>query len=187
MKALLKIVGFLKKYPDRPLTYKKSEKPKTGKVSLGGISDSSYADEIPSRRSSYGYFVHVNGSPVAWKARVTPSVATSVAEAEYVALSECLKEILHIQGLLEDIGYTVEKPIILKTDSQAAKGIADYQQISGRSKHITIRYHFLREKVDAKEVEVKHIPTATNIADMFTKNLGPNKFWHLLNMTQAGM
>jgi hypothetical protein len=126
--------------------------------------------------------VHINGSPVAWKARVTPAVATSVAEAEYVALSECLKEILHIQGLLEDIGYTVNKPIILKTDSEAAKGIADYQQISGRSKHIAVRYHFLREKVDAKEVEVLNIPTAANTADMFTKNLGPNIFWKLLGL-----
>jgi hypothetical protein len=67
------------------------------------------------------------------------------------------------------------------------KGIADYQQISGRSKHIAIQYHFLREKVDDKEVEVKHIPTNMNTADMFTKNLGPNKFWHLLNITQTGM
>jgi hypothetical protein len=92
--------------------------PKTGKVSLGGVSDSSYTDEAETRRSSYGYFVHVNGSPVAWKAQVTPSVATSVAKVEYVALLECLKEILHIQGLLEDIGYTVEKLIILKTDLQ---------------------------------------------------------------------
>jgi hypothetical protein len=182
VKALLRIVGFLKKHPDRPLTYKKNTDGCQDSILLDGIADSSHADDTETRRSSYGYFARINGSPVAWKSRTTPTVATSVAEAEYVALSECLKELLHLKGLLEELGYKVMTPYILRTDSLAAKGIAEYARVTNRSKHIDIRYHFLRERVAAKEVEVEHVPTERNIADIFTKNLGPSTLWKLLDL-----
>jgi hypothetical protein len=94
-----------------------------------------------------------------------------VAEAEYVALSECLKELLHIKNLLEELGYKVRTPYLLRTDSTAAKGIAEYAKVTNRSKHIDIRYHFLRERVAANEVVIEHVPTERNTADLFTKNL----------------
>jgi hypothetical protein len=182
VKALLRIVGFLKKYPDRPLIYRKNTDGLHDPILLDGIADSSHADDTETRRSSYGYFARINGCPVAWKSRTTPTVATSVAEAEYVALSECLKELLHLKGLLEELGYQVKTPYILRTDSLAAKGIAEYARVTNRSKHIDIRYHFLRERVAAKEVEVEHVPTEKNIADIFTKNLGPSTLWKLLDL-----
>jgi hypothetical protein len=76
----------------------------------------------------------------------------------------------------------VTTPYILRTDSLAAKGIAEYARVTNRSKHIDIRYHFLRERVAAKEVEVEHVPTERNIADIFTKNLGPSTLWKLLDL-----
>ena len=167
-------MGYLAKYPNRPLTYRKSPEGIQGPLKINGTADASHADNIPDRRSSFGYITHLNDGPVAWKSRLTPMVATSVAEAEYVALSECLKELLHLEMLVTELGYKVAGPLMLYTDSEGAKAIVEYTRITGRSKHIDIRYHFIQERVAAKEVQVVHIPGRTNFADLFTKNIGPN-------------
>jgi hypothetical protein len=111
--ALLRIVGYLKKFPNMPLTYNKSATGITGPLEIVGTADASHADNLKDRRSSFGYITTLNNGPVAWKSRLTPMVATSVAEAEYVALSEVLKELLHLRMVVTELGYAVAGPITI--------------------------------------------------------------------------
>jgi hypothetical protein len=122
---------------------------------------------------TYGYIATIKGQLIAWTSRVTPTVAHSTAEAEYVAIAELLKELLHLRSLLQSLGINVETAVTISTDSRGAKGIAEYQQISKRSKHIELRYHAVREKVRDQELKVLKVLTSENIADIFTKGLGP--------------
>jgi hypothetical protein len=172
VEALLKIVGYLRKFPNLHLVFKKQHLTNpTLKVS--GYDDSSFADQ-PGQKSSYGYAVMINGNFISWKSRTTSSVATSSTHAEYVALAELLKEELHVMYLLEDMGFSIEKPMVIFTDSNGAMGVAKFQRVNNRTKHIDVRYHFARENVLSKTVDLKRVATADNVADIFTKNLaGP--------------
>ena len=169
VEALLKIVGYLKKFPDIALQYKKTYL-RNPTLKISGPADSSFADQ-PERRSSYGYAVAINGNYVSWKSRTTPMVATSVTQAEYVALAECIKEEMHIRYLLEDMEFDVELPMVVCTDSTGAIGVAKYQRVNNRTKHIDVRYHFAREQVFNGALRVEKVATEFNVADMFTKNL----------------
>jgi histone deacetylase 1/2 len=178
IKALEHIVGYLKKFPYRPLTYKKDYT--TNPIcKLSAFADSSFADQ-DGRRSSYGFIVRMNGKVLTWKGRTTPEVATSSSGAEYVAISDTLKEMLHSKYVLEDLGFQVEIPMLMCSDSQGAIGIAKFPKIHNRSKHIDIRYHFTREKIDDGTLRLQYVPTNENEADIFTKNLPATKMNYFL-------
>jgi len=179
--ALLKIVGYLKRFPYIPLCYRKNRNPSSDLIiQLTGVADSSFADQ-PLRLSSYGFLVRLNGMTVAWKGRSTPTVATSSAAAEYVAIAECLKELLHTMQVLEGLELTVEIPMIILTDSTGAIGIANFRKVHDRSKHIDVRYHFTRERITDGTLRLKKVPTDENAADIFTKPLGATKMSKFLN------
>ena len=171
--ALMKIVGYLKKFPYVPLVYKKDHC-MCPRIEIEGVADSSFADQ-PFRLSSYGFLVRLNGKTIAWKGRTTPKVATSSSAAEYVAIAECLKELLHTRNVLEGLGLTVEKPMVLLSDSTGAIGIAKFQKIHDRSKHIDIRYHFTREFIKDGTLRLAKVSTEENSADIFTKPLSAVK------------
>jgi len=182
--ALLRIVGYLKKFPDRPLVFKKDYE--TNPVlSLLGVCDSSFADQ-PERTSSYGYLVWLNNKIVAWKGRTTPKVATSSAAAEYVAIAELLKELLHVQYVLEGLDLIVEMPLVILSDSNGAIGIAKFKKIHDRSKHIDVRYHFTRERIQDGTLRLTRVSTEENEADIFTKNLSATTMNRFLSSLLCG-
>ena len=77
------------------------------------------------------------------------------------------------RNLLQDFGYVANSPIIIHTDSQSAMMLVDDKKFSNRSKHIDIRYHYIRELVKNGIIQLRYCPTETNIADLMTKPLGP--------------
>jgi len=115
------------------------------------------------------------------KLRTTPQVATSVTEAEYVALAECIKELMHIQFMLEEMEFDVEIPMLLLTDSMGAIRMAKYKRVNNRTKHIDVRYHFAREQVRSGALRLVKVTTEDNVADMFTKYLGKIQLDRLLS------
>ena len=188
VQALLRIVGYLRKFPKVILRYEKKYVSLMDLIiKLGGYCDSSHADEKVTFRSTYGFNVQLNGMDVVWKSRTTPAVATSTTEAEYVALAELLKELMHIMYLLEEMEFIVEKPMIILSDSNGAIGVAKFQRINNRTKHINVRYHFVREKAQDGTIDVRRVPTSENVADMFTKNLGKIILDRLLARTSLRM
>ena len=143
-----------------------------------GYSDSDYAGDVDSRRSMTGYVFTLSGSVVSWKATLQAAVTLSTTEAEYMALTEAAKEGIWLQGLVGDLGLHQDQAVVF-CDSQSAICLAKDQVHHERTKHIDVRYHFLR---DEKRIEVKKVGTADNPADMFTKSVPQSKFQHCLDL-----
>ena len=106
-------------------------------------------------------------------------VTMSSTEAEYVAYGEAIKEALWLMYLSGELGFP-QKHVTVNVDNQSAIKLAEHSMIRPRTKHIRMRYHWIREKVQNGEVKLVYVPTGENIADAMTKNLGRTKIQQLL-------
>ena len=122
---------------------------------------------------------------MSWKSRKQDSVALSTAEAEYIALSSAAQETVWIRRLVTELGMEPEGPTTLMEDNQSAIAMAKNPQFHGRAKHIDIRHHFIREKVNGKEIQLVYCPTGDMVADMLTKGLNQHQLRNL--MGRAGV
>jgi hypothetical protein len=153
-----------------------------GESFVAGYSDSDYAADLDTRRSLTGYVFTVGSALVSWKATLQSSVALSTTEAEYMALTEAAKEGIWLKGLLDDMGFRQDQAVIF-CDSLSAICLAKDQVHHERTKHIDVRYHFLRSE---KRVKVKKVKTDDNPADALTKPVTLNKFRHCLDILNIG-
>lgn len=176
--AAMHTLGYLKKYPNLGLFFKANLSYKPGdKFTMSIYVDSSFADDCVNRRSTYGYIIYVNGNFMTCKSKLTPKVAHSSTEAEYVAMSEGGKAAEGLINLIEELGFEVKKPVPLYVDNAGAREWAANPMVTNRSKHIDLRYHYIRELIARGLIEPKKIPTGDNDSDIMTKNLGRCIFW----------
>ena len=113
---------------------------------------------------------------VSWLSKKQSVVALSTSEAEYVALSSATQEAYWIRRLIEDLTKKVPKPTVIKDDNQGAIALSKNPIGHARTKHIDIRYHYIREAVQAKTIEVQCCQTKEMIADLLTKPLAGEQF-----------
>jgi len=106
------------------------------------------------------------------------TVATATLEAEYIAMSEVVREILWYLRLLNDLRFH-QQQVVVMVDSQGAIDFAKNAQFSQRTKHIDIKYHFIRDHIEKGTIKLQYISTKENIADIFTKPLGKSQFLNL--------
>ena len=117
------------------------------------------------------------GEAVTWFSRTQRYVTLSTTESEYVALGDCIKETLFVRGVLEFlVPYTTFRPVRVYEDNQGAIHLADNPMSSARTKHIDIRHHFARSLVSEGEIEVIHVASEEQHADVMTKALGEEEF-----------
>ena len=110
------------------------------------------------------------GPSVSWKSRKQPTVALSTCEAEYMALTDAVQEAKFLKQLCVDLGIVqVSFSVILNVDNQGAINLARNPMYHKRSKHIDVKYHFIRSEVSRGTVKLVYIPTNENVADIFTK------------------
>ena len=143
---------------------------------LEALSDSDFANDKETRKSVYGYVIYFCGVPVAWKSKSMRSVVLSTTEAEYVALSEVLKEIKFLYQLLSSMGIRVPLPIKVKVDNIGAIWLANNSGVSERTKHVDCRAHFVKSFVVDKIVEIVFVRSENNESDMMTKNQQNQQF-----------
>ena len=124
----------------------------------------------------------IGGGAVSWRSKKQTSVTLSTAEVEYVALASAAQEALWLKHLLVDLITEPLGPMLIYEDNQSAIAMTKSPQFQGRSKHISINYHFIQDVVMNGTVEVKYCPTQEMIADMLTKGLPKNLFIKLRNM-----
>jgi hypothetical protein len=114
---------------------------------------------------------------VIWNSKKQSIVATSSTEAEYIAASETVKDMLYVHNLLTEI-TPVSTPMCLFVDNSGSICISEKNLNNQRTKHIDVRYHHIRDWVQSKVVQIEKIGTLDNTADIFTKPLGVQLFQH---------
>ena len=171
--SVKRVFRYLKGTRDYKLVFKPTIQP------LIGYSDSDWAGDHSDRRSTSGYLFTFGSAPISWKSRKQPTVALSSCEAEYMALTEATKEALFLQSLCTSIGMTQGETLI-RCDNQGAIALTrESPKQHQRTKHIDVRYHFLRSET---RVCFDYVPTKDNLADIFTKPLHKVKHMDAVTM-----
>lgn len=135
------------------------------------------------RRSYSGLVVTLSGSPISWESKKQNCVTLSSCEAEYVAAVQAAKEVWFLSQVVEELGMGARygsKGFKIHCDDRGPICMASNTGYSPRSKHIDIRFHYLRELVSKSIIDIHYIPTAENLADIFTKGLGDIKHNYFL-------
>ncbi len=135
------------------------------------FSDSDYTGDAEMRISVTRFCVFLMGIPISWKSRAQRSVMLLSSEAKFVALLEAAKEIKFIVQVMLLIGIKVEMPIVVHVDNMGAIFMAENVSTSGRTKHVNIHYHYVRELIEDGFIHIVFVCTKLNKADMFTKNV----------------
>ena len=131
--------------------------------------------------SGFYFSPNPEGFPICWKTSKQSTVALSSCEAEYMALALCVQESMFLFMLLKSF-FIEHNYVNLYVDNQSAIFLAKNPIIKTRSKHIDIKYHFLREKIKSGIINLNYISTAENVADLMTKPCTKNKLYHFLLM-----
>ncbi|KAH9769620.1 hypothetical protein KPL71_012083 [Citrus sinensis] len=148
---------------------------------VSGFVDSDFAADIDKRRSITRYVFILNGGAVSWKASLQSVVALSTTEAEYIALTEAVKEAKWLSGLVYEFGLKQDS-VCIGCDSSSAIQLNKNPKYHERTKHIDVRLHFIRDEIANGVVNVVKVPTLTNPADVLTKAVPAVKFRNSLNL-----
>ena len=161
------ILKYLKTTMDLSLKY-------SGKVnSLVGFSDSDWAGDLITRRSTSGYIFYFGNSPIIWQSKLQPIVALSSTEAEYMALTNATQEALWIRSLLKEFGFSMNMPTTVWCDNKGAIDLTYNPIHHKRTKHIDLRYHFIRQIVQEGHVVIDTIDSSEMLADLLAKIVTP--------------
>ena len=170
-----RVLRYLKGTADQALTFTKSDH-----LALSGYTDADWANSADDRKSISGYCFTLNpkrGGLISWRSKKQPIVALSSCEAEYIALCYATKEGIFLRQVLRDIGVTssgIEK-FTIHGDNQGTLALVKSHVKRERSKHIDIKYHFVRHHFDQGSLALMYVSSSDNFADMFTKAVGNRK------------
>lgn len=154
-----------------------------GEGSLQAYTDSDFAGDIDSGRSTSGYAFLMSNAAVAWSSKKQPIVTLSSTEAEYVAASFCATQCLWMKRILSNFNQAEEEECVtILCDNSSSIKLSKNPVLHGRTKHIQVRFHFLRELVKEEEVNLVHCGTQDQIADIMTKPLKLETFIKLRKM-----
>ena len=143
--------------------------------------DADWAGDSDSCRSTTGYVTFYNHGPITWNSRLQPTIAKSSTEAEYIGLSTACDEVVWLRQLLLDLDQLPNEPTIIFEDNQSAIDLSYNPIHHKRTKHINVRFHSIREKIQEGVIQVKHISTDLQLADLLTKPLSKIRFNKLMN------
>jgi hypothetical protein len=135
-----------------------------------GFVDSDGSGDLDGLKSTGGYVFEVNGGPVLWGSKKQSCVATSTVQAEFIASSTAVKEATWLRGLMSELDIPVWK-VRLHCDSTGCIANLKNPVNSKYTKHLAIAFHHAREDVIHGNIDLKYIPSAENVADIFTKAL----------------
>jgi len=171
--TVTRIFRYLRKTVDYVLVFKGPL------IALTGYSDSDWAGDHDTRKSTSGYVFNVGSAVISWSSKLQSTVALSSCEAEYIGQTNATKEAIWLRRLLNEIQLEAAneaQATIIYCDNQGAIALAKNPQFHARTKHIDIQHHFVRDKVSEGAVELQYIETENQVADGLTKPLDKIKF-----------
>jgi hypothetical protein len=134
--------------------------------------DADWAGDVDDRKSTSGCLILLNGCGVVWLSKKQSTVALSTAEAEYMAMSAAVQEVIWVKQLMKEMGCRVKEPMNLFCDNQAAVSLSSHTSVPHtRTKHIDIRHHYVRAAVQSRLIRVEWVRSEQQLADVFTKGL----------------
>jgi len=145
-------------------------------VILAGYLDSDWVGNLDDRRSIIGYAFNIGSGVIAWSSKRQSIVALSSYEAEYQALCAATCEAIWLRRLLNDAGEGQKESTSIKSDNQSAIKLAYNPVFHKNTNNIDTQFHFVREKIQPKEICVEYCKTCDNLADIFIKPLGHVNF-----------
>jgi hypothetical protein len=189
-KAIKRIAKYLLSSPTRGLVYKPD--PSLGlecyvDADFAGGWNQADADNADNLMSRTGYVIMYAGCPIVWSSRLQTEIALSTAEAEYIALSTALRQLIPMMHILTEISGVFEDTYVPKPDihckvfedNRSAIVMAESTKFSPRTKHIALKYHHFRSYVKSKAIRIFPINTKEQTADIFTKPLDDPSFLYL--------
>jgi hypothetical protein len=173
--AVKRILRYLKGTPNLGLWY-----PTDSGFELTAFTDSDHAGCKLDRKSTSGACQFLGDKLVSWSSKKQNCVSLSTAEAEYVAAASCCSQVLWMKTQLGDYGYTMRR-IPIYCDSTSAIQITANPVQHSRTKHIDIRYHFIKDHVEKGNIELHFVESTLQLADLFTKPFDETRFTFLLS------
>jgi hypothetical protein len=187
--AVKRIIKYLNTYPNIGLEFKGMKNNDTN-VHLHCYCDADWAQSKLDRKSVGGYLVRLNNDVISWQVKKQSTVALSSTEAEYMQMTQAAKELKWFINLFSEL-YSISNSnyyiptTVMKCDNRSAIDLSKNDIYHDRTKHIDLRYHFIRDCVQAKLFSIMHVPTAEQQADIFTKGLQRNLFTKFRNLIMA--
>lgn len=177
-----RVLRYLKGTLDFALAYRKVNEPK-----IICYTDADWAGDHANRRSISGMVSFLSSGPISYKSQQQPVVALSTTESEYIAATIAVKELIWLQRFISELKAPISTGATLKCDNQSAIRLIRNPEFHQRTKHIDIRYHFIRERYLDKCFEPEYVDTQLQKADIFTKPLSTDKFQSLRDMISCIM
>jgi hypothetical protein len=183
--ALKRVLRYLKGTQQAQLLYHPTADSAQNPLAVQGYSDSDWGNDVNDRRSVTGWVFLLYGCAVSWQSRKQRSTALSSVEAEYMATASAVKEAIWWRGFLTELGVPPPGPTLIYSDSQGSIALAKNPDHHDRTKHIDLRYHFIREQLAARAIRTDFIGTELMLADVLTKPLSRDR--HEALVSQMGL
>jgi hypothetical protein len=149
---------------------------------LEAFSDSDYAGDQDDRRSTSGYVFMFSGGAVAWSSKKQPVVSLSTTEAEFISAAHCACQVVWMRRVLETLNCKQVTPTVIYCDNMSTIKLAKNPVMHGRSKHIDVWFHFLRELFQKGVIELKQCNSRDQIVDIMIKALKMDAFEKLRSL-----
>ncbi|OMO73140.1 Integrase, catalytic core [Corchorus capsularis] len=146
---------------------------------LVAYSDADWAGDTGDRKSVSAFLVYLGGNLISWKSTKQKTVARSSTEAEYKAIANAASELTWVQNLISELGLSCPTAPTIHCDNMGATYISTNPALHSKMKHVSIDFHFVRDKVNAGLLTVNHISSQDQLADLLTKPLPRQRFCHL--------
>jgi len=169
--AVNNIFSYLNKYPNLRITYTRVN---NHNLIIKAYSDSDWRNCLNSRRSTTGYLTTLSNNLISWGVTLQKSVTLLSTEAEYITITECSKETVYLQNIIYKLNNSLQLqipiniPVILEDNTGAIK-LSHNAEFHKRTKHIDIKYHYIRELVENNKIRILYINTKEQLADPLTK------------------
>ena len=166
LQAAKRALRYLKGTVNYEIHYKKGED-----SALLAFTDSDYAADIKDRKSTSGYVFLMSSGAVSWCSKKQPIVTLSTTEAEFVAAAVCACQAIWMKRILKELGHSDGGCIFVMCDNSSTIKLSKNPVMHGRSKHIDVRFHFLRNLTKDGTIELIHCGSQDQVADIMTKPL----------------
>ncbi|KAJ8068192.1 hypothetical protein OCU04_003762 [Sclerotinia nivalis] len=175
LQAAKRILRYLRGTINKGTNYKRNNNPY-----IKGYCDSDYGGDVNTYKSTSGYVFTLAEGPISWKSKLQSVVAQSTSEAEFIAINIAAKEAIYIKKLLKELNLYKQDKFPLYTDNQAALALAKNPIFHERSKHIAIRFYYIRDIINSGDLDLIYISTNDQKADGLTKPLARIKLIEFL-------